>query len=259
MALPKVVAVMITGKTTERYPMAINSVIAYQRQTYENRELVIINDNPQRLFATDCPGPAVRPLANHTDIVEIQVEPGRSLGALRNRGILEARKMGAELIVQWDDDDFAHAERLEYQVGYHLANPVPLVSIFRWEVHAHLMQGIAFANNGKESRVQGFAGTMMWPADARIRFPCKCKHEDTEFLIAMKATMPLRVLYNDPVMYMRFYHGHNTWSEKHVMNRKPGSRDLKDQELAYFNQIYGMYYKPIREVRTNDHTARTSE
>jgi len=230
---PSVTGILITGKTIERYPLAKTAVKAWMRQDYVgDRKLLVINDNL---------GAPLYPKGTPFGVEEIRVPTQQPLGALRNIGIDAAE---TEYVVQWDDDDFAHPTRLTWQV----ANTVPgRASIFQWEIHCNLLTGNAFANNGRSSRCGGFAGTMLWPADTRTRFPHMPRHEDTEFILQIRTECGLRVLKNDPKLYFRCYHGFNTWSQKHVMQRKPGSRNLTPVEQGYVTKLLGTHYVKVQQ------------
>lgn len=242
---PFITAIMVTGKTPARYPMAMRSVAAFQQQTYLRRRLLIINDHPtEALLPKGFDDPLV---------TEICVAPQATLGALRNLGIAHAmeaynspRRPYGHYLMQWDDDDFSHKQRIEWQLRN---TPAGGASLFRWELHAHLQQRKVFANNGRVSRVKGFAGTMCWPAEVKSRFMELGKHEDTEFLLSVRKELGgLTVINNTPKAYLRFYHGRNTWGEKHVMQRKPGSRDCTPAEQKYFDEIYATHYEAIRNA-----------
>jgi hypothetical protein len=53
------------------------------------------------------------------------------------------------------------------------------------------------------------------------------------------------VIVNSPMMYVWFYHGANTWPERHVMHRKSGWRSLAQNEQTYLDKILELY-KPLR-------------
>ena len=233
---PSICCVMVTGKDTARYPLALNSIKAFERQSYQGPlALRIINDNPVPLLPPD--------FESAREIQEVRVKGNpKSLGELRNLALALA---GNTHFMQWDDDDFSHQDRIAWQVEQTNFQQGE-ATIFRRELHCNLFDGTAFANNGKQSRVGGFAGTMLFPKLSHIRFPHTGKHEDTEFLLQYKARGRLRVLDNQPHMYLRFYHGHNTWSQQHVMQKKPGSRELSQDERAYVDEILDTYYSEIR-------------
>lgn len=242
--MAKIVAVMVTGKDAARRTLAYRSIASFHEQVFPDRLLLVINDSEHPLITGDY---------RSSSIQEHMIAPPRygkhgrrwSLGDLRNMGIEKAREAAGQLIVQWDDDDFSHPHRLSYQHEFTTADTA---TIFRWETHCNLASPAreAFANCGRISRVRGFAGTMMFSAHAPVMFPGLGKHEDTEFLLALREHMKLRVLDNQPTLYLRFYHGNNTWGEQHVMQRKPGSRDLTPTERAYLDSVLASHYDASR-------------
>jgi glycosyltransferase involved in cell wall biosynthesis len=97
---PLVTCLCLTKNRREWLPKAIE---CFLRQTYENRELVIVADEEQDYVGLVPEDPRVRVI--HA--------PG-VVGAKRNRGCEAAR---GELIAIWDDDDYSAPGRIEYQVG----------------------------------------------------------------------------------------------------------------------------------------------
>lgn len=228
-----VTGVLVTGKTTERYPLARISVDGWLKQDYPGpRKLLIINDHP-----TD----ALYPEGAPEGTIELRPQGDFRLGDLRNIGIEQA---DTDYIVQWDDDDRSRYDRLSWQVD---STDQGKMSIFRWEIHYNLTNGKAFANCGDEIRCKGFPGTMLWPRNCKTRFPSKGKAEDTIFALDAKKEVGLQVLQNNPCLYLRCFHGNNTWSEKHVMKRKRGSRDLTLAEHVYVDRLRDTVYKDYLE------------
>jgi len=227
-----ITGVMVTGKTTERYPIAMGAVRSFLSQEYSGwKLLLVINDNPIPLF----PSPSSIP----PGVVELHIQHGKkyTLGELRNIAFDHVQPGG--YMVQWDDDDWSHPHRLQYQVD---ATTEGCASILKWQVQYDLRTGRCFAGCGKEAKVSGFAGTMMFPASTRARFTLKPKGEDTDFLVALRKDMELKVLSTDPTMFMHFCHENNTWHPEHVMKRRSGSRDLKPHELAAVKQVIAAEY-----------------
>lgn len=221
-----VTAVLVTGKTENRFKLAQRAVTSWLRQTHAGRhELLVVNDHPSvRLF-----GPHFH-MPPHTR--ELIVPDRRSLGELRNIGI---EHTFTDYLVQWDDDDYSGASRLLWQQEH---TPQGKASILRFELHCDLLTGDAFVNDGMSiPRCGGFPGTMMWPRAAGCRFPAIGKSEDMRFVEALQSTCGVEVLKNDPLLYSRFYHGDNTWDQQHVMHRKPGARKLLPHEHIYAKQL----------------------
>lgn len=90
--------------TRDRREFALQAIRYFQRQTYEPRELVIVDDGRDHLRA--CLPPDDRLRYHH-------VAPGTSIGAKRNIACSMAR---GSIVVFWDDDDWYAPERLEAQV-----------------------------------------------------------------------------------------------------------------------------------------------
>jgi hypothetical protein len=99
---PRVTCIMPTANRRAFVPRAIRLFLA---QTYENRELVIVDDGSD----------AVRDLVPLDDRVRyIRLERRRTVGEKRN---IACREATGSIIVHWDDDDWSAPTRLEYQVG----------------------------------------------------------------------------------------------------------------------------------------------
>lgn len=233
-----ITCVMVTGKTTERYPMARRSLQAFLEQRLPEDlhvELLIINDNKVPLLEPD--------EFVDQNVREVQIKtPGHSLGWLRNM----ARQLSrTSYMMQWDDDDFSTPHRIAWQVGQTKFNEGE-ATIFRREIHCNLLDNRAFVVDGRECSVEGFPGTMLFP-NTGFSFPDLGKHEDTKFLLHYKRVGLLRVLDNDPTLYIRFYHGRNTWGRKQVMRWKPGSRQMTKAEQSVLGQVL-QNYKGVCDV-----------
>ncbi len=234
-----VTGVLVTGKVAERFPLAQRAVLSWQRQAdVPNRELLVINDHPDIAMYPDGPPAGVR---------EIRVPDRKTLGELRNIGIDNAT---TDYLIQWDDDDYSRGDRLCWQLQH---TPEGRASIFRYEVHTDL-HGKAFVNDGYSIRCRGFPGTMLWPRDVRlrgetVRFPHQGKREDTEFVLTLQVACGVAILNNDPTLYCRFYHGDNTWDEKHVMRPKLGARGLNLTERCYVDALLLATTQHLAETR----------
>ena len=88
-------------------PAVAQAIACYRAQTYANRELVILCDQPGNL---------IEPLLAGLDDPTIRYHfvDRAPLGTLRNRAVAHAR---GELLCQWDDDDLCHPRRIDVQVA----------------------------------------------------------------------------------------------------------------------------------------------
>lgn len=80
------------------------SIESFLRQTYPNKELIVLNDCPGQILSCDAPG------------VRIYNTPNRcnSVGEKRNLAVALAR---GEVLAPWDDDDISLPWRLELSVA----------------------------------------------------------------------------------------------------------------------------------------------
>jgi hypothetical protein len=205
---PLVVAVMITGKNPKRIPLARASIAAFQEQVYANRQLLIINTGLDRLTDAE-PAPAqIHEMHNPQQGM-------LSLGALRNVALdwIAAQRPPDTLVIQWDDDDWHHPQRIAFQVAhaelYAYQRPVTL----RYQIRCDLRTGVAFVHTGDEPQ-WGIHGTILHP-QVDFRYPEIGRHEDSHFL---KRFPEASVLETMSQLYIRMSHGNNTFSNRHIMH-----------------------------------------
>lgn len=253
---PRVVAVMVTGKHPERRRLALASLAAWRRQDYQNRGLVIVNDGEPLLSTEEVlverrvADLSIRATSEAAQEHLLPRDESRTLGDLRNIGQAAAYEhFGADsFIIQWDDDDFSHPSRISEQVAaWRSALAPPWAVLCRYAIHCELPERpgtdpVAFVRDGSISRVHGLAGTMLY-GPTRQQFPALRKHEDTEFLLAgARINGRLVAIKNEPRLYLRLFHGANTWQREHVMRRSPGSRELTSEERGYVCTVLAEHY-----------------
>lgn len=131
-----------------------------------------------------------------------------TLGDLRNIGLEQAR---GELVIQWDDDDWHHPQRMEIQARHWRPGAAVLL---RRQYRYSLVGGHVILHEAPA----GIHGTILHERAIAARYPSLRKEEDTLFL----KSFPERVVVDAPAsLYIRLYHGQNTWDEAHVMGRSP--------------------------------------
>ena len=196
-ARPEMVsAVMITGKHPERYALARVAVDCFHAQTHGKRELVIVNTGGMRLWKGE------------PEVVEIMVEQdGLTLGELRNRALEAAR---GEWVIQWDDDDWHHPERIASQLA--VAEP-DAACVLGSQLRHDLASGYTCICDN----AQGNDGTILHHRDTPFRYPAYARSEDTVFVKRFPRRIVMRA---PPGLYVRLFHGRNTWGEAHIMGRK---------------------------------------
>lgn len=203
--LPKVSCVMVTAN---RRALCQRSLRCFNRQTYPHRELVVVDDGEQNLE----PALAAVP-DDQLRYVQLPPERNHVLGALRNVGLDAAT---GDFITQWDDDDWYHAERVQRQAealmqGYDACT-----------LHGALMHidSPAFLHHPYVGYLEdGVPGTIMHRRDPSIRYPEQRRAEDTVFLNHWKSRRHVRLPGGDAFLFIRCFHGQNTWEKEHFLTR----------------------------------------
>ena len=198
----KVKALMITGKDPHHLKLALNSVKSYQRQTYKNKELIIINDGNYSIL-------------DHVDddsITEIKLErdPNRTLGQLRNISLDQVED--GEYWVQWDDDDWHREDFIEHFMNKMLVEDLDVVAMNAQVRHCFEYNNsyVHWFRNGTP-----IAGTLV-SKKLPFRYPSKRKSEDSDFIVEiMNSSYKFKIIdtSKEPDLYLRFIHGNNTWNE----------------------------------------------
>jgi glycosyltransferase involved in cell wall biosynthesis len=190
-----VTAIMVT-QNRERQPFVAMSIRSFLHQTYPQATLLIVNDgNPVPIEH-----PRIKQLL-------IPYDPKQTLGDLRN---IALDYCTSNLIIQWDDDDWSHPDRITRQVqAYQSGWVVLLKKQLRYDLTTRKCRFV--------SREQGIDGTILYPYSNR-RYPSLRKREDTVFLEYWRTNKLTTVLDNEKGLYVRLYTGLNTWSQEHIMS-----------------------------------------
>lgn len=233
---PTVTAVMITGKHVSRTDLARAAIRSFDKQIYKNKDLLIINDGDEPLFSNTMP----------LNVREVQVPKGMTLGELRNVGLTEAT---GDLVMQWDDDDWSHPIRMGYQVKAWESNPSNAI-LLRWQVRYSFVTDSAkyWGWTTNHPTVPGIPGTILHANTPDLSYRSEKRAEDDHF-IEDHFSGHVTVLENSPAReqahyYVRFYHGGNTWDERHVMGeRGPGGWDLEQGTQTYLKNLLQYEYQ----------------
>jgi glycosyltransferase involved in cell wall biosynthesis len=229
-----VAAVMITGKSPEHEAMARVAVQCFLAQSYQNKKLIIINDGDYELGV------------KHPLVIEHRIEPGKKLGELRNIGIQKARDIGASWVIQWDDDDFHHQHRILYQMAHRVddGDHYSVAVVLKKQMRVSLTKGDAF--NIEDAN--GIAGTILHNLQQTgggtgFGYPDEEKGEDAEFMGKFDDLVIIdnhSEVWPGPALYVRLYHGGNTWDEEHVMGGRGSFTDkwrMNRDELSYLQSV----------------------
>ncbi|HKR65688.1 MAG TPA: glycosyltransferase [Thermoanaerobaculia bacterium] len=200
---PRVSCVM---PTYNRRPFIGLALEAFRRQTYDHRELIVVDDGEDRIEDL---------VRNQPDVRYVRMPSRASIGAKRNRGVAEA---SGEIVALWDDDDWYGPERLEKQVAPILSGAAELTGLEdrfvlelprrRWWTIGKDLHRSMFAGNVTGGTVVFLRS--VWTSG--VRFPEVSLAEDAAFLReAVRRGLRLARIDEDGLfVYMR--HGANTWA-----------------------------------------------
>lgn len=220
-ALPHVRAVMVTGKDAGRVPLARLAVACFEIQSYPERTLLIVNHGPAPIL--------MHPTAG---VDEVQVTRPPTLGDLRNLALEEASKDGrADYLIQWDDDDYYHPERISVQVA---AIHNGSATVLRRQMVADLSTGEAFVHERPVLEM-----SILHSARTACRYRSLERGEDTYFAGDIRRQHGLRGISNDSQLYVRLYHGMNTCGRGHFM--RLFTRNLTADEQSYLDTVLARY------------------
>jgi glycosyltransferase involved in cell wall biosynthesis len=205
---PLISCLMVTANRADIARVAIE---CFSEQTWQNKELVIIDDGAEDysdlITSFDC--------ADLVRYIKLQpANPRLSLGELRNLSIEEAR---GEWCVQWDDDEWYHPERLAIQLNAAAQADVG-ASALKWTL-MHVKENSDESLTFRGDSGIATPGTLMF-RKGDVRYPHLARNEDGIFLRDVKDNHGLVVLdENYSHLFIRVFHGSNTWEKDHFLAR----------------------------------------
>jgi hypothetical protein len=224
---PSVTAVMITGLRRERYGMARIAIECFKKQTYPNKNLLIVNHGEESLWCND---PRVREL-------RFQKSRWHTVGDLRNLALEHAT---GDFIINWDDDDWHHPLRMEVQMR---ARGPDTAVLLKTRIHHSLVNGCSLY----AEYPAGAEATILHPRNVAFRYPSLLRGSDTVFAQRFAVRLPIE---NDPAMHIRFFHGMNLWDAGHIMGHLAdsgihGKSEISNEHRALLAQVLPLYGKRL--------------
>jgi glycosyltransferase involved in cell wall biosynthesis len=196
--------------TRNRARLAERAIECFAAQTWPEteRELVIVDDGDE-----DYTPLVARHRRLRIRYHRIEASPDRRLGDLRNMALDLA---DGDLCAQWDDDEWYHPERLERQVE-ELERTGALAVVLR-DTLMHMDTARMVDHPYRADAGKGTPGTILhrrtW-----VRYPSLGRAEDSEFLRALAREAAVAVLPDRAHLFIRCFHGDNTWNERHFVRR----------------------------------------
>jgi len=202
---PKVSCLMVTAN---RKHLMKRSIKCFCDQHYENKEMVVIDDGEQDLeeVLSDLP-------SSQLQYVKLENKPENTLGKLRNRSLSEAT---GDFLIQWDDDDWYHPERITIQSKV-LRNGYDACCLSGALMH---LDEEPYMNHPYIGFLpDGIPGSIMHRRDSAIRYPHKRRAEDTIYLKEWIQKRYQQLPDEYSYLFIRCYHGSNTWEKEHFLRR----------------------------------------
>jgi len=202
--------------TLNRLVLLKESIQCYCRQTYPNRELVIVTDGTARY--RQAISDYLRWLGRD-DIRLIAVSESRqTLGALRNVSLAAA---AGEIVCQWDDDDLNHPQRLERQFA-HLNAEKSDACCFTDQLQFFFAERTLCWSDWrvrKQALDQLIPGTLMAYRGSRVRYPettdVASAGEDSFLLKELVENGNVIPFHDAGFLNIYSYHGKNVFPEVH--------------------------------------------
>lgn len=194
---PRISCLMVTK---QRLALAKRSIACFRNQTYANRELVIVDDDPDDGLAQ-----VVAELGDDR-IKHLRLAPeGRPLGELRNLSVAHAT--GA-YVSQWDDDDLHDPLRLEIQMD--------ALRSFQADACIMLQQLLWWPGRRRMavSRPRLWESSILCAKEKLIDYPAQRRGEDTP-VVAHVARHGRVALLDRPDLYVYSCHHQNTFDDEH--------------------------------------------
>lgn len=234
--------------TRDRARLARRSLDCLAAQTWPDIELVVVDDGAEDYR------PLLEEYRQRLSIrhVRLAEDPAARLGALRNRALDEAT---GELIAQWDDDDWFHPERIATQVRFLQERRLDVVTL-RWAL-VHLDEPGFVDRPFRGDSVDGFAGSILHRRTP-LRYENLARSEDTAFHYALaRAGRAGLIDESSGHLYVRCYHGGNTWPRAHLEGRlRRTLRDRLQYLLARWVRRDVFTHRAFRLTPAEQETAR---
>ena len=195
--------------TADRKHLLKRSLHSFQKQTHQNKEVVIIDNGHDTVedLLTDFS-------KDEVTYVRIEPSPDNVLGDLRNISLEQA---SGDFLICWDDDDWFHPDRITVELntlkeGYDaccLTGNIFHIDTDEFMEHPY----IGLLPDGSPSSI-------MHRRDDSIRYPSLPREEDTVYLnkwIKQKKYKQLDLSYS--YLFIRVFHGTNVSGRKHFLRR----------------------------------------
>src|SRR6185503_12423723 len=175
--------------------MARRAIKAFIQQTWKDKDLVVVTEG---YWNPDLSG------VEKVQLISIPLLRDITLGDLRNLGTARCR---GDFVAQWDDDDVSHPKRLETMMISALDSPEYDGVYLSEHTGAWPAQDRYWISHRRQWECTTLLKRHIIPV-----YPSLRKGEDTPTMKYLN----LKAIDNAPELYIRTFHGNNTWGEAHL-------------------------------------------
>lgn len=231
--LPKVTCVTVT---TGRAALLRAAVRCYARQTYPNKNMVVVSqgsDADNAAIAAD--------LRDRPDILFVTAPPDLSLGAMRNTSV---ELSTGDIICQWDDDDLYHPDRVMTQYRALRSDGNRVASAYCDFLKYYQTTGDLYWCDWSGERLlpgRFLSGSVMFHKEMFGLFPCFYPQTGPQSRVEEDLNVVNKLLAKGDIapvwagwQYAYVYHGHNTYGLAHhnlALDTASGKKVLGRSEL----------------------------
>lgn len=180
------------------------AIKCFLSQTYSNKELVVVYDDDD--FLTE---KVLKLMAySNVNIYKVNRTKEVTLGYLRNYAIARA---DGEYICQWDDDDWHHPVRMEYQYEVTLAKKKSGCVMTQWLIYNSFTQEVFVSHK------RLWEGSLLIKTNliSDVGYDNYDRGEDTSAVERLYKEDKLCLVNETPNLYVYTYHKENTWTPDH--------------------------------------------
>jgi glycosyltransferase involved in cell wall biosynthesis len=219
--LPRISCLMVTR---DRVSLAALAIDCFRRQSYPNRELIVVDDSTETALERH-----IASLEDRSIRYMRRESNAESLGELRNHA---ASLATGAYVAQWDDDDLSHARRLEIQMAAIRTFSTGAAFLLREFIWWPREQRLAI------SRSRVWESSMLCAKELLPAYPDLKQGEDTPVVARLMAEQRV-ALADIPALYVYVQHGTNTFGEAHF-DRQWDLADTKYEGPAYTDMLQAM-------------------
>ena len=217
--------------TKNRVPFLEKSISYFINQTYENKEMVIVYYNTDKITERYLKDNQDYLNGNNIFFYKIIEDEGIFLGAIRNFGISKAT---GDWIVIWDDDDYYTNNRLESQYNYCIDNNLDSSTLKCILVYSERYQ----ETKCSFERAEGWEGSLICKKDIMPKYKNIKKGEDTPVLMYLVFNNNFGAQFN-PDLYVYLFHDTNTSGSRHKEELWDNSFPLNARKNREVKQVLG--------------------